>query len=132
MTADRFAFRLKELRAQAGLTQRELAERAGMTEAGVRNLEQRRTGPTWESVVALAEALGVPTDAFREEPANPSGEKSKRGRPRKEPKADDAQAILETPVRALKDAVRQEREPPGAETGEEPPAKKRGGKRKGG
>jgi hypothetical protein len=60
-------------------------------------------------------------------------EKPRRGRPRKEAKAKDALAILETPVQALNDSVRQECDPPEAETGEDPPvAKKRGGKRKGG
>jgi transcriptional regulator with XRE-family HTH domain len=128
-----FAGRLRELREQAGLARKELAARARLSEGGVRDLEQGHRRPSWETVLALCDALGVGPNAFAQAPANPAGEKPKRGRPRKGPKANDALAILETPVKALKDAVRQEREPPGAETGEGPPAaKKRGGKRKGG
>jgi hypothetical protein len=86
-----------------------------------------------ETAPALCGALSEDPNAFARAPATPPVEKPKRGRPRKGPKANDAPAILETPVKALKGAVRQEREPPGAETGEEPAAvKKRGGKRKGG
>jgi transcriptional regulator with XRE-family HTH domain len=100
MTADRFALRLKELRAAAGLTQRQLAERAGMAEAGVRNLEQGRTGPTWESVVALAEALDVPTDSFRQEPA-PTTQKPPPGRPRKRAQSEGEQPAQEEAGRAV-------------------------------
>jgi hypothetical protein len=99
----------------------------------VRDIEQGINNPTGPTILALCDALAVDPNAFAQAPAQPADEKPKRGRPRKEPKAKDALAILETPVKALKDAVRQEREPPGAETSEEPPAaKKRGGKRKGG
>jgi transcriptional regulator with XRE-family HTH domain len=61
-----FALRLKELRAAAGWSQPELAERAGMTKAGICNLEQGRRQASWATVVALADALGVSTEAFRE------------------------------------------------------------------
>jgi transcriptional regulator with XRE-family HTH domain len=129
-----FAGRLRELREAAGLSRKHLAERAGLKEGGVRDIEQGINNPTWPTVLALCDALGVDPNAFAQAPANPSGEKPGRGRPRKSPKAKDALAILETPVKALKDAVREERDPSGAETGEEPPpVKKRGGgKRKGG
>jgi transcriptional regulator with XRE-family HTH domain len=63
------------------LTQKELAEKAGMALGGVNKLEQGINKPSWESVVALAEALGVDCRAF----AEPPGElpEPKRGRPPK-------------------------------------------------
>ena len=60
-----FAARLQELRAGAGLTQRELADRAGLNIGTVTKLEQGQQEPTWPKVVALADALGVPVGAFR-------------------------------------------------------------------
>lgn len=81
-----FGARLRELREAAGLSRKGLAEQAGMkSEAGIRDLEQGRRQPTWETVQALADALGVSVEAFREEPTAPSAETEprKRGRPRK-------------------------------------------------
>jgi transcriptional regulator with XRE-family HTH domain len=78
-----FAGRLRELRAAAGLTQRGLADKAGMTEAGVRNLEQGRTGPTWETVVRLSQALEVDCTAFTTKPAVEAESPRPRGRPRR-------------------------------------------------
>jgi putative transcriptional regulator len=65
---EHFAARLKELRVAAGLTQPELAERAGMSKAGVADLEQGRREPSWSTVLALCAALGVGCDAFQQEP----------------------------------------------------------------
>jgi len=82
MDATNFGPRLKELREQAGLTQPQLAERAGLAKAGIANLEQGRTSPAWATVIALCKALAVTPDAFTQEPsARPD---TKRGRPRKE------------------------------------------------
>jgi transcriptional regulator with XRE-family HTH domain len=66
-----------ELREQAGLTQQELAGRAGLSKAGVADLEQGRREPS----IALAEALGAEVTAFLEEPAKRS--QTGRGRPPK-------------------------------------------------
>jgi transcriptional regulator with XRE-family HTH domain len=111
MKAEWFKDRLRELRTAANLTQQELADKAGMTREGIAQLEIGRREPAWGSVVALAQALGVTCDAFLQPPAageEATPEPRPKGRPRK--------------------ASRE-----GAEaTGEEPPAKKRGGKRKGG
>jgi transcriptional regulator with XRE-family HTH domain len=76
-----FPGRLKELREQAGLTQQQLAERAGFTKAGVAQWESGRRVPAWPHVLALANALSVSSEAFNQEPAGrpPQG----RGRPRK-------------------------------------------------
>src|SRR5262249_25819887 len=81
MSANYFAGRLKELREQAGLNQQELAERAGMSKGGIANLEQGRTKPAWDSVLALAAALGVSCEAFQAAPA--SRPEPQRGRPPK-------------------------------------------------
>src|SRR5207302_8215707 len=55
-----FGANLRRLRAAAGLTQEELAERAGLTAAGVSALERgHRRRPHPHTVRALARALGV-------------------------------------------------------------------------
>jgi transcriptional regulator with XRE-family HTH domain len=73
------------LREHAGLTQKALAELAGISQRAVSHYEQGLHDPTWTSVVALAEALGVECTAFQEVPA--SKRKAKRGRPSKEKQA---------------------------------------------
>jgi putative transcriptional regulator len=60
-----FGRRLHALRKAAGLTQSELAEKVGMLHQNVARLEKGGREPGWYVVVKLAEALGVPTDAFR-------------------------------------------------------------------
>jgi transcriptional regulator with XRE-family HTH domain len=77
-----FGQRLRELREVAGLSRKDLADRAGMqSEAGVRNLEQGIRSPSWETVLRLASALGVSCEAFTQAPAprEPAGP----GRPAK-------------------------------------------------
>jgi DNA-binding XRE family transcriptional regulator len=83
-----FAGRLRELREGAGLTQTELAGKAGLTREGVAQLETGRRKPAWETVLALCEALGCSCEAFTRPPAQrpPAG----RGRPRKEPETTPA------------------------------------------
>jgi transcriptional regulator with XRE-family HTH domain len=76
-----FPARLRELRESAGLTQGDLAKRAGLSIAGVTQLEQGRRKPAWETVQKLAAALGVSCEAFNEPPA--SDDPAPRGRPRK-------------------------------------------------
>ncbi len=66
MAGKPFGERLKELRETAGLTQVELAARAGMHQFGVAKLEQGIREPTWASVQALARALGVSCSAFED------------------------------------------------------------------
>lgn len=62
-----FGARLLFLRAEAGLTQAGLASRCGLTANTVARLERDEIGPRWETVQALAVALGVSTEAFRSE-----------------------------------------------------------------
>src|SRR4051794_15877734 len=77
-----FARRLKELRAAAGMTQPQLADKAGVSKGTVAALEQGAYDATWPTVQALAAALGVDCGAFGAVaiPAPPTP----RGRPRKD------------------------------------------------
>lgn len=66
-----FAGRLRELRSKAGVTQKELAERAGLSELGVRQLEIGRREPSFETVLKIAQGLGVSLSAFDPPPEEP-------------------------------------------------------------
>lgn len=81
MASEIFAGRLRELRTAAGISQKELADKAGMTKDGIAHLEQGRRSPSWETVLALASALGVEVGAFTIAPKD--APPSERGRPRK-------------------------------------------------
>jgi transcriptional regulator with XRE-family HTH domain len=59
-----FAERLKALREASGLSQGELAEKAGMNLWGIAKIEQGHREPSWQTVLVLAEALGVGVEAF--------------------------------------------------------------------
>lgn len=81
-----FATRLRELRTASGMSRKDLAERAGLKEGGVRDIEQGVNNPTWPTVLALCKALGVDCTAFTVEPSSsPASEPEapRRGRPRK-------------------------------------------------
>jgi transcriptional regulator with XRE-family HTH domain len=82
-----FAGRLRELREGLGLTQEQLAVRAGVKRDAVARWERGIREPSWSSVLALAEALGVDCRAFLEPPAELP--EPKRGRP---PKAKEGAA----------------------------------------
>jgi len=75
-----FAARLRELRRAAGLTQGELAKRAGLSRNGVSQLEQAVRDPSFATVAALAEALGTDCKAFLQPAAKQP--KPKPGRPK--------------------------------------------------
>lgn len=74
--------RLKELRKLAGLTQAQLAEKAGVSAKAIAQFEQGDRLPAWDSITKIADALGVSLDEFRQEPE--SAEKAPRGRPAKD------------------------------------------------
>jgi transcriptional regulator with XRE-family HTH domain len=93
MEASYFGKRLKELRAQAGLTQEQLAGRSNFSQAGIADLEQGRRDPSWSTVLRLAHALGVTPNEFTQAPS--ARPEAKRGRPRK---AIGKSAPLETKV----------------------------------
>ena len=81
MTAEWFAARLRELRVAARLTQGQLAEKAGVKRGAIARWELGTREPSWSNVVALADALGVSCDEFRQEPG--AAPEPQRGRPRK-------------------------------------------------
>jgi DNA-binding XRE family transcriptional regulator len=97
MSAEWFAGRLRELRGEARLTQGQLAERAGVKRDAVARWERGTREPSWSNVLALADALAVSTEAFRQEPGPapppqpgrppraPAGapRRAKKGRPRR-------------------------------------------------
>lgn len=56
--------RIKEARKAAGLTQGQLAERVGMAQITIRQYEGNRRQPRLAQLEALADALGVPLEAF--------------------------------------------------------------------
>jgi DNA-binding XRE family transcriptional regulator len=64
-TVDPFGARLRALRLRAGLSQHKLAVLAGLTRDGLAKLEAGRGQPRWQTVQALADALGVSLDDFR-------------------------------------------------------------------
>ena len=55
---------LKTLRELRGITQAELGNKAGMGAASVSHFETGQRAPSLESLVKLADALGVSTDAL--------------------------------------------------------------------
>lgn len=62
-----FAARLRDLRDAAKLTQHELAHRTGLHRQAIAKLETGVTRPTWDTVQALARALGVDCTAFQDD-----------------------------------------------------------------
>ena len=61
---DRLGNRLKEMRAELGLTQAELAERVGVTRKTVNTVENGVFTPSALLALKLAEALGVPVETL--------------------------------------------------------------------
>jgi transcriptional regulator with XRE-family HTH domain len=59
-----FGKRLQALRAEAGLSQTQLAARAGLSIDSFRNWEQDRVLPRIDTATRLARALGVSLDVF--------------------------------------------------------------------
>ncbi len=59
MAEPRLAVRLKEVRTAAGLTQQELADRAGLSRKTVNTIENRVFTPSVVVALALAKALNV-------------------------------------------------------------------------
>lgn len=82
-----FGSKLKALRESAGLSQPELAEKAGCNKFTIAKLEQGRQEPAWPLVLSLCEALNVTCEAFKPVPGEhvAADLPTPRGRPRKEP-----------------------------------------------
>jgi transcriptional regulator with XRE-family HTH domain len=82
----RLGNRIRELREQAGLSREQLGAAAGLSARAVQQWELGDREPGWFNMVALADALGVSCEAFRQE-SGPAPE-PQRGRPRKVPPAE--------------------------------------------
>jgi transcriptional regulator with XRE-family HTH domain len=61
---------LRALRLDAGLTQAQLAERAGLSPLTINRIENGHSLPEWDIACALADALSVSLDRLREIPEN--------------------------------------------------------------
>ena len=71
---DNFGERLKKLRKKAGLTQEELAEKAGVSNITISQWENGIYAPTMTRIKALAQALNVPeSDLLNDPPPQPDG-----------------------------------------------------------
>ena len=62
MVEEVFATRLKELRAERGLSQDELARCVGLTQRKISKLETLQLIPSPQIIVAIAQYFGMPTD----------------------------------------------------------------------
>lgn len=94
-----FASRLKEIRTAKGLTQAELAEKTGLSQAAIGLWEVGKRSPTFSSVKALAAALGVSVEDLAEDSTS-TLPPPKRGRPRKNlPLIDTQRHPWETEIR---------------------------------
>lgn len=79
-----FGLRLRSLRDGSGLSQGQLAERAGVSIDSIQNWEQDRTQPRLEALPKLASALGVSLDILLSGQGDESPSPArKRGRPPK-------------------------------------------------
>jgi transcriptional regulator with XRE-family HTH domain len=99
--ASEFGNRLRELREAAGLTQRQLAEQAGLHLQGVVKLERGEREPAWSTLLALAKALGVSVAAFAEK-ATTQATKRSRGRPPKVAASTPRTGVREAEAKAKK------------------------------
>jgi transcriptional regulator with XRE-family HTH domain len=97
-----FGQRLRELRERAGLTQAQLAERAGMHRQGVAKLELGEREPSWSTLLALTKALAVDLNAF----ARPAGSAAASRRPGRPPKGPPLAEDLEGKPEACPTATR--------------------------
>ncbi len=96
--AEWFGARLKQMRAEAGLSLKELAGRAGLTPDAIVKLEAGIRRPAWETVLALAGVFGVSCEEFNKEPdlSQPTRLRGRPPTPSDEP-ASDAEDISPVP-----------------------------------
>jgi len=77
MSIDAFAQRVRRLRAEAGLTLKNLSQRSGVSISALSNIENGKVSPTYERIVALARGLGVDVGyLFKDEIAQPKSRRS--------------------------------------------------------
>lgn len=89
LDAPQFAAKLRELRTAKGLSQADLATKAGCGQRTISHLEQGRHLPSLETAFAIADALEEDVNVFRQPAENEPAKKRGRGRPKKS--ADDAE-----------------------------------------
>jgi transcriptional regulator with XRE-family HTH domain len=93
---DTFARRLTAVREAAGVTQYRLAQLSGISKQAISRLELGETRPAWETVQALAAALGASCEAFSTSVNLPTAAvPGKPGRPPKSPPSTAPGAELE-------------------------------------
>lgn len=63
-----FGERMKEARTARGMTQKQLADAAGVAVSSVSSYEKRGIDPPWESACKIARVLGISLDWFAEFP----------------------------------------------------------------
>ncbi|MCP3942982.1 MAG: helix-turn-helix transcriptional regulator [Chloroflexi bacterium] len=67
--------KIKHLRKERGVTQKELAERAGLNSKLISKYETGRLNPKLENITKIAEALDISTDYFFESGGVPDSER---------------------------------------------------------
>jgi transcriptional regulator with XRE-family HTH domain len=76
-----FADKLRELRMSKGWSQKELAQRAGVSQQGLTQWETGGRNPNFPAVISLCRALGVHSTIFEDCEFREVEEKRGRGRP---------------------------------------------------
>src|SRR3989304_5431513 len=71
--------RLRRLRLERGLTMKEVARRAALTESFISQLERDRVNPSVASLQRLTAALGTPLGRLFDEASPPEGRGGARG-----------------------------------------------------
>lgn len=74
-----FTKRFRELRKQSGLTQSALAERSGLNQGTIQQFEAGRRVPGFDTLVQLANGLGVSLSAFDPPAEEPKAKRKKKG-----------------------------------------------------
>ncbi len=67
-----FADRILNLRKSRGLTQKQLAADAGLSEIGIKSYEGRRRKPAHDAIMSLADFFNVSTDYLLGRTDNPN------------------------------------------------------------
>jgi transcriptional regulator with XRE-family HTH domain len=107
--SNHFAERLRALREAAGLSQYEVAKRAGLTRQTLSRLEMGDREPGWQTVQLLAHVLGATCTDFLDPAVKPPADvpgPRPRGRPRK-PDATDQKKGEQTKGRKRKGGKQQ-------------------------
>lgn len=70
--------RIKALRSAAGLSQHDLAVKAGLQPIHISRLERNKNDPYWSTVCAIADALGISVQELRDLPEEEETEPKKK------------------------------------------------------